>query len=29
MTQEIFNKATHIDHDITVLKNNMRGEQDE
>jgi len=21
MTQEIFNKATHIDHDITVLKN--------
>lgn len=21
MTQEIFNKATHIDHDIAVLKN--------
>ena len=27
MTQEIFNKATHIDHDITVLKN-IKFEQD-
>lgn len=27
MTQEIFNKATHIDHDITVL-NNIKNEQD-
>lgn len=27
MTQEIFNKATHIDHDIAVLKN-IKFEQD-
>lgn len=27
MTREIFNKATHIDHDITVLKN-IKFEQD-
>lgn len=27
MTQETFNKATHIDHDITVLKN-IKFEQD-
>ena len=27
MTQEILNKATHIDHDITVLKN-IKSEQD-
>ena len=27
MTQEIFNKATHINHDITVLKN-IKFEQD-
>lgn len=27
MTEEIFNKATHIDHDITVLKN-IKQEQD-
>lgn len=27
MTEEIFNKATHIDHDITVLKN-IKFEQD-
>lgn len=27
MTEEIFNKATHIDHDITVLKN-IKHEQD-
>ena len=27
MTQETFNKAIHIDHDITVLKN-IKSEQD-